>query len=279
MQRLGQTMWAMLTLATACTKPTGQAVAEKPIPLEVLAHGAEQEFGAMLEVLDSERPTRVALGAVNATLVTSGLARGLPSLPAPEDAEACFRDAAASRGLEISSIQSQVPELVPPADSKLKPGQRWQVKRDDLLGRISVNVVVNGPLPAIASMIDEIALCKRLVAVRTAKVQGSTVRLAADAWFERNLAAPELDVRWRSLDERLTAAGWKPDDPALAKDPAYARLKAAVDAGRGQLPRARNLMKTGVELPRWITRARELITLKQEIMQIRGGKLLGLSPG
>ncbi len=275
-------MWVMLALATACTKPTGQAGAdgaEKPIPLEVLAHGAEQEFGAMLEVLDSERPTRVALGAVNATLVTSGLARGLPSLPAPEDAEACFRDAAASRGLEISSIQSQVPELVPPVDSKLKPGQRWQVKRDDLLGRISVNVVVNGPLPAIASMIDEIATCKRLVAVRTAKVQGSTVRLAADAWFERNLAAPELDVRWRSLDERLTAAGWKPDDPALAKDPAYARLKAAVDAGRGQLPRARNLMKTGVELPRWITRARELITLKQEIMQIHGAKLLGLSPG
>jgi hypothetical protein len=140
-------------------------------------------------------------------------------------------------------------------------------------------VVVSGPLPSIASLIDEVSECRRLVAVRSAKVVGSTVTLTADAWFEQSLATPELDLRWRSLDERLQAAGWNPDDPALQKDPEYARLKAAVDVGRTELPRARTLMKTSTELPRWIARARELITLKQEVLQIRGAKLLGIGEG
>ncbi len=271
-----------LMLLTACAARPDAPVAtapQKPIPIEDLAQSAEKELGAMLEVLDSERATRTALGAVNTSLVKSGLARGLPNQPASDDAEACFRNGAASRGLQITSAKSTVPEIGLPKESKLKPGERWHVTRDELLGKITLEVVVNGPLPAIASLIDEMADCPRIVAVRSATVAGSSVTLRADAWFERNLLAPELDLRWRSLDERLTAAGWKPNDPALAANPVLGRLKSAVDFGRQQLPRARSLLKTSVELPRWITRARELVVLKQEVLQIRGAKLLGLKAG
>ena len=280
MQRKYRLLWLAAT-ALACGKPAAEDAGgpPKPIPVAELARAAERELGALLEILQSEAVTRAAMGAVNSTLVKSGLARGLPNLPAPEDAEACFRTAAASRGLQISSAKSQVPALVTPTQSTLKPGERWQVKREELLGKVTLEIVVNGPLPSVAALVDEVSQCYRIVAVRTAKVAGGSVTLTADAWFERNLATPELDLRWRSLDERLTAAGWKADDPALAKDPAFAQLKSAVDAGREQLPRARALLKTTVELPRWITRTRELVLLKQEVLQIHGAKLLGLSEG
>ena len=277
--RLGTGLLALL--ATGCTQLSAgpNDAAQKPIPVADLARAAEKELGAMLEVLNSDRATRKALGTVNTSLVKSGLARGLPNLPTPEDAEACFRDAAASRGLQVTTVKSTVPELTPPAELHLKPGERWRLTGQDLMGMISMAVVIDGPLPSIATLIDEVGRCKRLVAVRTAKVVGSSVTITADAWFERNVATPELDLRWRSLDERLTAAGWKLNDPTLAQDAEYGRLKAAVDLGREQLPRVRSLMKTSVELPRWITRARELLTLKQEVMQIQGAKLLGLNQG
>ena len=272
---------AVLVWTTACAgQPAGEPTARKePIPLAELARAAEKELGAMLEVRETDRATREAMGAVNGALVKSGLARGLPNLPTPEDAEACFRNAAANHGLAVTSIRTQVPKLTDTAQGKLKPGDRWQVKRDDLLGQIHMEVEISGPLPTIAAVIDEQAQCNRLIAVRGATVKGSTVTLQADAWFERNLAQPELDLRWRPLDERLIAAGWKPTDPALAQDPAFGQLQAAVNAGREQLPRVRGLLKTSVELPRWITRARELIVLKQEVLQIRGAKLLGLNQG
>ncbi len=263
-------------LTTACAPRENSDAAEQPIPIAELARAAEKEVGAMLEVLNSERATRTAMGAVNATLVKSGLARGLPGLPTPDDAEACFRESAAKRALQISSVKSVVPEAIAPVDHRLKPGERWQVNAKDLLAKIQLEVVVSGPLPSIAALVDDISVCRRLIAVRSAAVAGSSVTLKADAWFEHSLATPDLDLRWRSLDERLTAAGWKPSDPAIAKDPEYGRLKSAVDFGREQLPRARTLLKTSVELPRWIARARELITLKQEVLQIHGAKLLGL---
>jgi hypothetical protein len=271
--------WMVATAACSQIGGVPASAPPKPIPIAELAVAAQRELGAMMEILESDRATRLAMSAVNGALVKSGLGRGLPSLPAPEDAEACFRNAAASRGLQITSTKSQAPEPAPAAEATLQPGKRWQVKRNDLLGAVAVEVVVNGPLPSVAALIDEIAQCNRLVAVRSAKVEGSTVTLKAEAWFEHNLATPELQLRWRSLDERLEAAGWRPNDPALLKDPAYAQLKSAVDAGREQLPRARALLKTSVDLPRWITRARELVVIKQEILQIRGAKLLGLKEG
>ncbi len=282
MRQLGRIGWAALIAATACTgqpRETGVQAPKKPIQIELLARAAEKEVGAMLEVLNSDRATRAAMGAVNGALVRSGLARGLPNQPATDDAETCFRNAAANRGLQITSVKSRIPELAPSKPRQLQPGQRWDIKREELIGTISVEVVVEGPLPSVAALIDEVGQCNRIVAVRSATVVGNAVTLKADAWFERSLETPELDLRWRSLDERLMAAGWKPNDPAVAKDPELGHLKAAVDFGREQLPRVRNLMKTTVELPRWILRARELIVLKQEVLQIQGAKLLGLKAG
>ena len=271
--------WMVATAACGQISQRPESAPQKPIPVAELAAAAQRELGAMMEILESDRATRMAMSAVNGALVKSGLGRGLPTLPAPEDAEGCFRNGAASRGLQITSTKSQVPQDTPAVATTLQPGQRWQLKRSDLLGDVVIEVVVNGPLPSIAALIDEIAQCNRLVAVRSAKIDGNTVTLTAATWFEHNLATPELQLRWRSLDERLQAAGWKPNDPALLKDPAYAQLKSAVDAGREQMPRVRALLKTSGDLPRWITRARELVVIKQDVMQIRGAKLLGLKEG
>ncbi len=148
---------------------------------------------------------------------------------------------------------------------------------DELVQVVPLEVVVNGPMPVIASLIDEVGQCERLVAVRSAKIVGDTVTLKADGWFERNVTPPQLDLRWRSLDERLAAAGWHPNDPALTKDPAFGQLKAAVDAGRELLPHARELLKSNADLPILMTRTRKLIALKQEIAKLRGLKLLGMT--
>lgn len=271
--------WLLLAACAGEGTGTPTAVVKgPPVPLLRLAEAAETELGAMGEILGTERETRASVGAVNAALVKSGLGRGLPVQPAPEDAEACFRSSALARGLHIARIDSKVPALTAPLQSTLHAGERWQLRPTDLLGQVDLEVIVNGPLPSIAALIDDVGQCTRVVAVRHVKVNANEAALTAVAWFEHNLPAPELEIRWRSLDERLLAAGWKPADPALAKDPLLPRLKAAVDAGREQLPKVRNILAITAEIPRWMLRTKQLLILRDEVMRIQGKLLLGL-PG
>ena len=280
LMKIPQTTLAFLLLGlTACqtTAPVqSQGAKRTPVPVAEIAYATERELGAIGEILGSEPETRQTLGAVNGVVVKSGLGRGLPTVAAVADAEACFRTAAGARGLQISRLESQAPEEKPQEPGKLKPGETWQVKPQDMIGQVRMEVVVNGPVPTIAGLIDDVSHCGRLVLVQSAKTVGSEVTLTAQAWYERPLPAPELELRWKSLDERLMDGGWQPTDPALAKDPAMARLKSAVDAGREQMPKTRSILKTTVELPRYIVRARELVQIREQILRVNGKRLLGL---
>lgn len=270
---------ALVSILAACTAGEDEAAlrpAQTPIPLAELAGVAEREVGVLLEIEGDKRSAKVARTALESALIQSGLANGTTALPSPDDAFTCLRSAAANRGLQITSTRSVAPPVVQAKVAKLKPGDRWQPRFEDLVGKMQLELAVSGPRPGIAGLIDDVAQCERLIIVRTAKIADETVTLTAEAWFQRSFAAPELELRWKSLGERLIAAGWKPNDPALMRDPAFARLKAAVDAGRELLPTARETLNAGAELSGRIVQARGLIALKMEVMQVRGAKLVGL---
>lgn len=273
-----QVILSMAGLA-GCQGGAASGAAAQPIPLEQLAVAAERELGALMEINETNSETRKSLGVVNGALIKSGLARGLPTQPAVDDAESCFRNAAASHGLQVASIQTKADPQVTPVERTIQPGEHWNVKEEDLLGKIHMRVVIQGPLPQIAQVIDEQTACTRIILVRSAKAQGSEVTIEADAWYEQALGAPKLDLRWRTLDERLVAAGWRPDDPALKQDPAYERLRSALEVSRPLIPRVRDVLYTTVEMPRMLARVHAMARLKQQSMLVRGVELLGVGTG
>ena len=268
----------LLSSILACQSAPPPPPAPTRVPIADLAFTAERDLGALGEILETEAYTRQTLTGVNGFWMRSGLAGGLPSAPSVSDATACFHANAAGLGLQIAHIDVTPPVDQPLAPGHLAPGERWNPDAQLLLGAIPMVVDVNGPVPLIARLIDLVGRCPRLVLVQDAKVQGSQVRLKAIAWYERAVPAPEIDLKWRSVDDRLIAAGWKLDDPALATDPALPRLKSAVTAGREQMPAVRALLKTTVELPRYMVRARELLQIRDQVQRVDGRRLLGL-PG
>lgn len=249
---------------------------QAPLPIADLAFAAERDLGAIGEIMSTEAMTRQTLSMVNGFLIRSGLARGLPTNTAEGDAEACFHNAAAGLGLQIAHIAVKLPNTPLPPPKRLRPGEHWQPQAAELLGTLEMSVQVNGPLPLVARMVDLVGKCPRLVLIEQAKVEGSRVYMQALAWYERPIPAPELELKWRSADDRLAAAGWKLNDPALAKDPAMPRLRSAVDAGREQLPAVRALLKTTLELPRYMARARELVQIRAQVSRVVGRRILGL---
>ena len=78
-RRFGQGMWqkqlcgavTAMTCVTACTPQADKAPnpADGPIPIAQLARAAEREVGAIMEIQDTDRATRIAMGAVNVSLV------------------------------------------------------------------------------------------------------------------------------------------------------------------------------------------------------------------
>ncbi|MBI5608886.1 MAG: hypothetical protein HY902_08385 [Deltaproteobacteria bacterium] len=227
-----------------------------PVPLAQVLAAVERENKAFEDLHATGPASAQALGALNGKLQSIGYFRRVPAQPTTELLQSALRRLAAQKGLAIKSIDVQMPAERPvPPSQKLAPGQRWEPQLDDLRGVLQLRVDLVGAPKDIAAYIDSLPeQVDRLVVVTEREAFSNGAILKLEAYFERQLPAPEVQLAWPTLAERLRAAGYADGDPAVLAAPEYAKLKAQVELGQKRLPDVRRLVQISADFPRWLLR-------------------------
>ena len=116
----------------------------------------------------------------------------------------------------------------------------------------------------------------RLVIITEREVFSNGAVLKAEAYFERQLPAPEVQLAWPSLAERLRAAGYRDGDPALQNAPEFKELKKQVELGQVRLPDVRRLVQISADFPRWQLRWQFFEDRGRAEMTMHGNQIMGL---
>lgn len=284
----------VLPLLTACQGPTapaspaapqpnaqpssGQGVARKPVR-DLLAQ-AQSELAQLEAIQMTQQDSAQALGALNGKLQSRGYFRRVPTSPATETLESNLRAIAVDKLLALDRVDLRMaPAPPPPEPVVVRPGQTWQPTLDDLRGIVHLSLDLRGRLEDAAAFIQALpSQCERLVVVTGTESLPGGVRLMAEAYYEHDLPPPRVEIVWPPLEERLRAGGWDPKDPALARNPDFGRLKAAVELGRERLPSVRHTLQITSDFPRWLLRAKFFEERATAAMATRGDLLLGTVP-
>lgn len=247
-----------------------------PVPLQTLLDTARTENKRMEDIHNTAYGTGMLLGELNGKLQSHAYFRRIPNDRALDALEAQLKQVALDKGLTVSRLEKHLDTSPPtPAPVTLKPGQRWQPALDQLRGVIQLSVDVQGTAKDIAAFIDALPQAvERLVVVTGASQVPGGARILAEAYYERELPPPQVDLRWPTLEERLDAAGWKANDAKLLADPVYAELKKEVDLGRQRLPDVRRTLQISADFPRWLLRARFFEEKSNLEMAVRGQAVL-----
>lgn len=252
----------------------GQGAA--PLPLAQLLQAVERENQRMEDIHGTQSGAGQLLGQLNGKLNAHGFMRRVPGDIALDGLESQLRQLATTKGLTVNALQTRVLPL-PPSHlaTHLQAGERWSPDLDDLRGVVGLTLDLQGARDDVAAYIDALPRnVERLVVVHAAGPVEGGIRLEAEAYYERVLPPPQLDIRWPSLDERLLVAGWQPDDPKLRTDPAYEPLRAQVDLGRRRLPDVRKSLQITSDFPRHLLRTKFFDERAAVVSSTRGAELL-----
>lgn len=261
---------------TSSGTPRASSSGATPVPLAQLLAAVERENQRMVDVHGTRSGAGQLLGEVNGKLNRHGYMRRVPGDPALDGLESQLRQLAATKGLAVLAMEARA---LPLPASRLapgvRPGERWEPTLDDLRGVVALTLDLQGARDDVAAYVDALpGNVERLVVVHAAGRTSGGIRLEAEAYYERPLPRPQLDIRWPSLDERLLAAGWRPDDPKLRADPAFEPLRAQVDLGRQRLPDVRKSLQITADFPRHVLRAKFFEERAALVASTRGAELL-----
>jgi hypothetical protein len=280
---------AAIALSCSACQPAPPTPAALPhasqparVPLQTVLDTARAENKRMENIHDSAYGTGILLGQLNGKLQSHAYFRRIPNDRALEGVESQLRQLAVDKGLTVSRLEKHVDPAPPQtAAVTLKPGERWQPTLDQLRGVVQLSVDIQGGAKDIVGYIDALPQAvERLVVVNGASAVPGGVRLMAEAYFERELPAPQIDIRWPTLEDRLDAAGWDAKDAKLLADPVYAELKKEVDLGRVRLPDVRRTLQISADFPRWLLRARFFEEKANAALAVRGQAILATgAPG
>lgn len=267
--------------AAACqpepAAPVAVPAAVAPQPVARILADAQRDLDAMQAIYDSGMRSGSVLGQLNGTLQSRAYFRRVPTAPALESLESGVRALAVQKLLLVVGF-SAVPDPPPPQvpQVRLAAGQRWQPTPEHLTGTVQVRIDLQGAPRDAAGFIQALpGGLERLLIITGSEAIPGGVRLLGQAFFERELLPPEIEVHWPTLEDRLRAAGHDPAHPALELDPAYLALQQAVVQGRQRLPDVRHALKITADFPRWLLRARLFEERSLAAMAVRGEMLLG----
>ncbi len=249
-----------------------------PVPLAQVLAAVQSENKAFEDLYATGPASAQALGALNGKLQSVGYFRRVPTQPATELLQSGLRRLAAQKGLVVKSIEVQAPAERPvPPSQKLAPGERWQPQLDDLRGVLQLRMDLVGAPKDIAAYIDSLPeQVDRLVVVTERETFSNGAILKLEAYFERQLPAPEVQVSWPTLADRLRAAGYAEGDPAVQSAPEYAKLKAQVELGQKRLPDVRRLVQISADFPRWLLRWQFFEERGRAETAVHGSQVMGL---
>ncbi|MEY3013290.1 MAG: hypothetical protein RIT45_2025 [Pseudomonadota bacterium] len=258
------------------------APAVTPLALAAIRTRVTEEVTAMQAIGNDARLGGVRLGESNRRLQRAGYFRRIPSHPTPAALRSNLQAAAQQAGVVLSKLEiTDDPRGNEPVPGpELRPGERWTPDREALLGRLELELHVRGERGALVDFIEKLPhRVERLVLLRGHRPgsDGTTV-LLGEAYFERTLEPPKVQLDWPPLADWLRAAGHDPDAATTRALPGYAELAAAVAAGRELAPDIRAVLLSAADLPRWTARAQLYDRLGQAAAAIRGDALLDSPP-
>ncbi len=259
--------------------PPAQVSAIARIPLARLLDGVVAENKRMEDIHASSYGSGILLGQLNGKLQSHGYFRRVPTDSALDGLESQLRQFAVDKLLTVTRVEKHmVPGGPTPAPVPLKAGQRWQPTVAQLRGVAQVSLDLQGATKDVAAFIDALVQSiERLVVVTGASAIEGGVRLTLETYFERELPPPQVDIRWPTLEERLTAAGWDANDSKLQVDPLYTELKKEVLLGRQRLPDVRRTLQITADFPRWLLRYQFFEERAAAAAAVRGADLLNRS--
>jgi len=249
-----------------------------PVPLGQVLAAVEAENKAFEDLYATGPASAQVLGALNGKLQSVGYFRRVPTQPTTELLQSALRRLAAQKGLAVKAIDVQLPAERPvPPSQKLAPGERWQPQLDDLRGVLQLRLDLVGAPKDIAAYVDSLPeQVDRLVVVTEREAFSNGAILKLEAYFERQMPAPEVQLNWPTLAERLRAAGYAEGDPALQAAPEYAKLKAQVELGQKRLPDVRRLVQISADFPRWLLRWQFFEERGRAETAVHGSQVMGL---
>lgn len=266
----------------ACqTQAPTPAVVAKPAPIvrqpiaQLLAD-ATRENAELQKIHDTNRAAGNALGDLNGKLQSRGYFRRIPTNSAIDSLESSLRAVAAQKILTVVKFSAaEVPDSVVAQKNVLKPGQRWVPTIAQYRGIVTLRVELGGPIKDIKAFVDLLPLyAERLIVLQKAEKTPNGAILSGEAYYEREMQPPDVDIRWPTLEERLKAGGWQPNDPKLASDPDYAALVKQVDMGRTRMPETRHTLKISADFPRWLLRQKFFDERGKAELAVNGEQLL-----
>ena len=270
-----------MTLACTSAPPPKPAPPPAPIAVTKILAGVEAELATMQKIYDIRLRSGHLLSELNRRLQMRGFSRRVPAQAAEHSLESDLRAHARATSLEMSDWRVHVrpTQPLPQKGPLLSADQVWELSPDDLKGIIDARVTIKGNQAEIINFIDRIPNhVERAVLVTGQTPVPGGIRLQLQAFYERTPPRPFTTIPWPTIEARLESAGWKLDDPRLPKDPAFAKLRAAIKQGRARMPDLRSAMDVANDFPRWFARAGVLDGLTEQILAVRGAALLRTTP-
>lgn len=273
--------WLLALTLLGCqhdTSVTAKGSGTARVPVSTLLATVEAEQKAMEAIFMSGPIASRELGALNGKLQSRGYFRRVPSQPAIDALQSELRMLATAKALTVQALTIDTPpDLAAVQPFKLQLGERWQPKLEALRGVLQLRLDLQGSPRDLAAFIDALPTdCERLIVVTRREELPGGATLHAEAYYERPLPQPEVQLHWPSLDERLRAAGWSPDDRAVTGDPQYAALRTQVESGPQRLAEVRRILQISSDFPRWLLRWQFFEERGKAAMAVRGAALIGL---
>ncbi len=264
--------------ASPSSRLTGRATTESAkLPISAVRAAVEAETRAVRAIVAGTAAIGPLLGGTNRALQERGYFRRVPANPALEALQATLRQGAIAAGLEVRALKvTPDPRASTPLLPRVAADQAWEVKAEDLLGSIALQLDVVADDETIATFLNHLPVrLERLVcAQRLTRQPGGVVRIEALAWHERPAEVVQVDVEWPSADDWLRSAGHDPSDPRLRADPELVRLRAAVRLGRELLPDVRAVLISSHDLKRWPARYAALARTSRCVAAADGAALV-----
>ncbi|MCO4763531.1 MAG: hypothetical protein KC502_18585 [Myxococcales bacterium] len=270
-----------LILSCCAAQPPAPPPPPKPIPVAKLLEGVQTELAKMQKLYDLRARSGRLLATLNGKLQSRGFSRRVPSQPAEPALASDLRSHATALGLRVTDWKVHVRKMpaVPAKGPNLGPAELWATGAKDLRGVVDARISLVGPRPAIVGFIDRIPNhVERAVLVTGQSPLPNGITLHMQAFYERVQPRPQMVLKWPTLEDRLEAAGWKLNDPALPKDPSYRKLHEAVKQGRARIPDLRGVMNVAADFPRWFARAELLDELTGKILEVHASEVLKTKP-
>lgn len=263
---------------TATPLPAGPAA---PIPLAQVQDAVARDLWSIADMVGLRQTMAQRLSKMNGMLHKRAYFERVPEGPQLDNLERTLRRVATKNAIELVRMEALAGETPPPCATRLRGDERWAPTMEQLFGRLDLRLHVKGSEVLIARFIDALPeQVNRLVIVAGREaVDGEEMILLAEAWFERKCPVPTVEVGWPTLAERLVAGGWQANSPALQQalqSREGKALAAQIEAARSDAEKASQVIKIGVDFPRWLARWKLITSRGEAAMAVRGRAILGL---